>query len=184
MLRGDQKDENGVARPGHWFVLLKFGRHGQLPHPALIAPLVANHPDLVAGISAFDAWTWNGDRHPKNIAYRPSTQPVAIFDHGLALGGPDRSSLSSLPAPTAVPPLSGSLQGRVTSAKPLSSWASRIKDVGRWAPKQIGLELVDQGVLTKAEATQLSSWLQLRSVALSDVLRKMYPHLTDWGLTL
>jgi len=49
------------------------------------AELVADEPDIAAGIVAFDCWVGNWDRHSGNIAYVRGVSGVSIFDHGRTL---------------------------------------------------------------------------------------------------
>lgn len=80
-----------IDRDGEtWFASLHFLGEPAEPPPARPARLVAEHPSLSTGITLFDIWVLNQDRHRGNIAMdttgeAPPHQRVHIFDHESAL---------------------------------------------------------------------------------------------------
>lgn len=80
-----------IEREGEtWFASLHFLGEQAEPPPVRPARLVSDYPGLATGITLFDIWTLNQDRHQGNIAMDttgelPPHQRVHIFDHGSAL---------------------------------------------------------------------------------------------------
>jgi hypothetical protein len=66
-------------------VSLDFNLAGQSLPPVDPALAVANHPKLCWGITFFDMWIGNPDRHNQNMAHDTATDRVQIFDHSHAL---------------------------------------------------------------------------------------------------
>ena len=69
------------------YVSLDFNLSGHALPPANPADVASEHPRLSWGISIFDIFVMNSDRHAGNISYDTTTKKVQIFDHSHALVG-------------------------------------------------------------------------------------------------
>jgi hypothetical protein len=72
-----------------YFSSLNFNLAGQALPPAPVATIVAELPELSWGITLFDIFIMNADRHNKNISYDRKTNELQIFDHSHAFLKPN-----------------------------------------------------------------------------------------------
>jgi hypothetical protein len=166
-----------------WFVCLQFGDLTQLPAPVVPPQLVADHPEVAAGIIAFDAWIANADRHAQNLAYVPGKVPPVIFDHGHAFAaGGSRAKLTQLPSHLADPAPTGCLVPHLSTAQPFGPWLSVLTGVPSASIQRIAEEAVSAGALRADEAHVIHDYLVKRQSHLSAALRAGCSALTDWGI--
>jgi hypothetical protein len=114
------------------FVCLRFTA-GPTSLPAVDpADLVADHPELAAGIVAFDCWVGNWDRHAGNLAYVQGASGVSLFDHGRTLlRTPAGEGAAAIDAVRDMPLVhdAGALLPHVNDYKLLNRWSDRIARV-------------------------------------------------------
>jgi len=68
-----------------YYASLMFNMAGQILPPADAKRFVDEQPELAFGITMFDIWVGNEDRHAKNIHYDTSSRRTQIFDHSQCL---------------------------------------------------------------------------------------------------
>jgi hypothetical protein len=164
------------------FVSLRFGSLKEAPPPVVPTQFMSDHPDLASGTVAFDCWVANPDRHPGNLAYRRSSIPPAMFDHGLCLAGESRSSIYSMINRVDDPAFENCLTPLLSTAKILEAWVHTIGALPRPTIDGIIAETVGVGLLTADEARLIGGFLRIRQHTLHRLLRMRMLHLPDWGL--
>jgi hypothetical protein len=80
---GILEDEAGTR----WYAELAFSKEGEPVEAADPLVCVECFPDLCAGITLFDIYIANGDRHSRNIFLDEPNKDIRVFDHELALLG-------------------------------------------------------------------------------------------------
>jgi len=77
-----------------YFCSLNFNLAGQSLPPAPIPEVVTLLPETSWGITLFDVWVMNPDRHGRNLSFNRQTKDIQIFDHSHAFlqsnGTPDQ----------------------------------------------------------------------------------------------
>jgi hypothetical protein len=161
---------------GHlYFVSLRFGG-GVAPPPVIPPTLYASFPSTCAGIVAFDTWIGNIDRHIGNLAI--DGPAVALFDHGLCLGGKEMPDTVIASADHAI---THCLYSELTTAKDLRVWIDRITTLGpRLAEIQLD-QAASTRLLKKAQAATILDWVKLRTTHLESLLKAATPTIADWG---
>ena len=162
------RDGAGIA-----YVAWRFGVPGAgRPPPVVPADLIKYHPDLSAGIVAFDHWIYNDDRHAENLAFTPPDIPPAVFDHERALLG---TSMAGVPARllalTDTAPAPGCLAALLPDADRLRSWIERISSVPDGLIRSTCMEAVAYGGIDLVEATMAAMFLIHRRETLTTVLQ-------------
>jgi hypothetical protein len=87
-------DRDGVP----YYVSLNFNLSGQALPDADCELLAVRHPWLAWGITLFDVWVLNGERHERSIAFDTIADQVQVFDHDWAfmVGDEPRARLERL----------------------------------------------------------------------------------------
>jgi hypothetical protein len=178
----DDEMRSSVAasdRPTHRFAYACFrlGQFNSLPAGVLPA-IAAAHPLMAAGITVFDHWIANGDRHARNIV-ATSKIPLMIYDHGCILGGESRASLLDQDPMMGV---TGGLGPHLGTASHLMRWIDAVKSL----PAPLFSSCLDQirnaKLLTVVETNHMMSWLDTRRTHLEQLVRGALADLPDWPL--
>lgn len=166
------------------YVSLRFGRAGEQPPPVIPEHFVEDHPDLAAGVVAFDCWVGNTDRHNQNLAYSRGNLPPVVFDHSHALfgGGTDTSHLNRPEDPR----VNGSIARLLTSDAGLRLYAERIGSVPQILVQLVIRELESQEVLSPEDANLAGEFLETRRGKLLELLQSAGEPLSavQWGMNL
>lgn len=80
-------DRDGVP----YYVSLNFNLSGQALPDADCELLATRHPWLAWGITLFDVWVLNGERHERSIAFDTIADHVQVFDHDWAFMAGDEA---------------------------------------------------------------------------------------------
>jgi hypothetical protein len=155
-----------------------------LPPPVIPADFVKDHPNIAAGVIAFDCWVANYDRHDENLAYSNRLLPPTVFDHDLALmgnQGPER-----LDALLEDGIAGNCLCGCVTDARQFRVWSARIASLDDDLIEGICESITCEGGLTGEEAAATSRFLVRRKLRIGLLLRNSadsMPRVAQWDLT-
>jgi hypothetical protein len=145
------------------YLSFRVGAKSEAPPPVIPAHLVADFPDIAAGLVAFDIWIGNEDRHDRNLAYTRNHQPVAIFDHSHALfrlkqGGGREGLLKR----AKLPMVAGRIVPELLSDRDLKEWARRIKSVRDETIRRICDSALHHDAFDSDERDALKSFLVYR----------------------
>jgi hypothetical protein len=155
------------------FVSLRFTAGPTSLPPAHPAELAADHPDLAAGIVAFDCWVGNWDRHAGNLAYVPGVSGVSLFDHGRTLlRMPNGEGVAQIDAWRDKPHVydSSALLKHVDDYKLLSRWSVRIAQVPSEIIGDACGTAVSAGACTIAEGQAVERFLEHRKTRIMGYL--------------
>ena len=147
------------------FVSLRFTAGPTSLPPADPAELAADHPDLAAGIIAFDCWVGNWDRHAGNLAYVPGVSGVSLFDHGRTLlRTPSGEGATEIDAWRDKPHVhdASALLKHVNDHKLLTRWSERIALVATELIGDACGTAASAGACTIAEAQAVERFLEHR----------------------
>lgn len=150
------------------------------------AELVADHPDIAAGIVAFDCWVGNWDRHNGNIAYVRGVSGVSIFDHGRTLlHTPNGTGESAIDGWRDAPHLhaASAILQHVDDHKRLARWSERIALVTPELISDACGTAARQGACNVAEAQAIERFLEHRKTRIMGYLsasRGMLPLVSGW----
>jgi hypothetical protein len=168
------------------FVSLRFTAGPTSLPPVDPAELAADHPEIAAGIVAFDCWVGNWDRHNGNIAYVRGVSGISIFDHGRTLlRTPNGEGESAIDRWRDEPHLhnASALLQYVDDYKQLDRWSERLSLV---TPELIGDACVTAarlGACNLAEAQAVERFLEHRKTRIIGYLsarRGMLPLVSGW----
>lgn len=111
------------------YASLNFNLAGEDLPPANVESLVLRDPALAMGITIFDIWIVNDDRHRNNLDYDADSGKVQIFDHSHAFfhGGNPRQRLVENEQSLGIG--SHSVASRLRSLEGLSTWVQRINEI-------------------------------------------------------
>ncbi len=169
------------------FVSLKY-TVGPTSLPAVDpAELVADRPDVAAGIVVFDCWVGNWDRHAGNVAYVRGASGVSIFDHGRSLlRTPTGQGAAAVQAGQDDPHLhvpQNVLCDHVADARLLARWAERVAAVPEELVRDAGRAASRLGVCTDEEASAVAGFLLHRKERIMSYLsgnQSLLPKVTNW----
>jgi hypothetical protein len=138
------------------FASLNFNLAGEDLPPANAREIVAASSWHATGITVFDVWILNLDRHNKNIAFDRTTKRIQIFDHSHAIANGFGITDMSLP-----PALDKHcLAGAIETGEHLQDWVERVRLVPDYFIKEAVCDAVrlgyDQEDRTKLEHLLLS----------------------------
>lgn len=122
---------------------------GSLPPPDPAA-VVAQYPNIVAGMVAFDEWVRNDDRHSNNLLYDPRLG-LWLIDHEHSLAGPAGESLEHLKSAIGASVGYHEFRGPQLDAIALRFWAQRISMVHAETVDRAVNEAFERGLM-KASA--------------------------------
>lgn len=160
-------------------MMLRFGKGGEKPPPADAQALTNDHPDLAAGVLAFDAWIANNDRHPSNFAYAPNLIAPVIFDHGQALLGCNDKGLERLKNIVSKPCASGPIALFMKRADLLAKWIERIEQLPEYFIGDVCNEAVNLKCLKSGESSELKTFLLERRANLKALLKQACSKMTE-----
>lgn len=150
--------------------------------------LAADHPNLAAGIVAFDCWVGNWDRHAGNIAYVREVSGVSIFDHGRCLlrlpSGEGEASIASAMDDPLVHPSHALLQHIVDRGR-LQRWAERIRSIAPELIEDVCRTAERLDVCSSTEASALQCFLKHRQGRIMQYLTAAgasLPNVPDWSV--
>jgi hypothetical protein len=151
-----------------YYVSLNFNLAGHNLPPADPAALVAAHPELAWGITLFDAWVLNDDRHAQNIAFDTATNHVQIFDHSHALF----AKRAQMPANAAALGFGNQcLAPRLTTVAGLLKWHARFVALPEFFVRTVVENVAEpQFNVTAADAAFCADWLIDRRARLKDLV--------------
>jgi hypothetical protein len=113
-----------------YFCSLNFNLAGQSLPPAPVDEVVAISPEISWGITLFDVWVMNPDRHGRNLSFNRQTKDIQIFDHSHAFlrfnGTPD-SVMANLNGELAID--GHCIRTELNSWVGFDLWTARIKAV-------------------------------------------------------
>lgn len=153
------------------------------------AELTADHPEIAAGIVAFDCWIGNWDRHAGNIAYVRGVSGVSVFDHGRTLlrtqkGAGVTEINNSRDEPHLYP--NHALLPHLSDLSLLKRWAERINLVAPESLKDACATAARLGACSLAEAQAIESFLEYRKSRILGYLNagwEMLPLVSGWEAT-
>jgi hypothetical protein len=150
------------------YVSLNFNLAGMALPPADPTEIVANHPQLAAGIVLFDIWIGNDDRHAANIHYDQASNRIEVFDHSHAKLSNDAADLVVRLGQLAIG--GHCLAPALRSTDGLADWANRINQVPEFYIRSNIGAAVDLG-LPADRVASTSDYLLQRRPRLLDLLR-------------
>ncbi len=160
------------------YVVLRFGNADERPPPLIPTDLTTDHPDIAAGVLAFDCWVANGDRHEENIAYSRGIWPPMAFDHSHAFfgapGDPIRLADHAFAAPV------GMLAQHMTDPSPFQEWIKRVQSIRRGVIEEVLGGLVTRSIIDAGEASIATDFLTARQATLPDLLKTSLPSV-NWS---
>lgn len=169
------------------FVVLRFGRRGEMFPPVKPKDVVADRPRDAAGVVAFDVWVANSDRNTGNLLYVRSAVPLAMIDHGNALFGAHESGASRLDERRDKPCISsGCLHEHLRTLDDLARWAERIKRLDQEGIEDICTATADYGGLSRDHSRSALEFLLYRQSRVYEFVlqsRAKFPNVSQWGLT-
>lgn len=113
-----------------YFFSLDFNLAGHALPPVVPAAVVRQNPSLAWGITLFDAFVMNADRHVSNMSHDRITHSIQIFDHSHAFLGSGGDLVSNLERRrTAISIGSHCLAPELNSSSGFAGWCARIKAV-------------------------------------------------------
>jgi hypothetical protein len=143
---------------------------GDLPE-ADFARFATEKAGDACGVTVFDAWIANTDRHNSNLWYDYYNDRFVIFDHGRALlNGSGRVHLQSNRDRLGVLDDERSLSHHVTNFASFRHWHQRILEIPEYAIFQWIGEAAAVGV-DPVLARECATWLVKRRVMLPDLFR-------------
>lgn len=153
------------------FVSLRVGKKGDRPPPVIPARLIADHPDVAAGVVAFDCWVYNDDRHDENVAYLPTLGPPVVFDHDHALLGEMPTTPDELLARRDTPCVERCLPPEIESEEHFVPWCDQIAALDEGRIRGVCSLAAAAGVTTPELATAAGDFLVYRKDKVRGMLR-------------
>jgi len=164
------------------FVSMNFNLSGENLPPADPDAIVAAHPSVAWGITLFDVWVCNLDRHNGNLSYNVATNTPQIFDHSHALFG--QGGRAHLEAQMDALAIGGHcLAGRLTTLSMADEWLARICAVPEFYVRSVCAEVDTLGVAEGESAWVADFLLERRTKikALVNANRGQFPSVQDWS---
>lgn len=135
---------------------------GTTPPPATEAQIAAEHPTVVAGMLAFDAWIHNLDRTTDNVLFDPRLG-VWLIDHENSLAEPDGRAFAMKADDAARTPLSWhGFAGQAIDQAAVDFWAARIEILSQHVIERPLEEAFRRGLLKRTETDWLLRYLLAR----------------------
>jgi hypothetical protein len=113
-----------------YFCSLDFNAAGQALPPINPAAVVAALPELSWGVTLFDVFVMNTDRHPGNMSYNRQKNELTIFDHSHAFMRPNGDVDATLAANRGQLAIGGHcFAAELNTWNGFAAWTARIKAV-------------------------------------------------------
>lgn len=156
-----------AAKP--YYVSLNFNLAGHDLPPADPAAMMTVHPQVGAGIVAFDAWIVNPDRHRGNIAFDTTTKRVQVFDHSHAFYADNGANLLDHENDLGFT-RGHCLANELRAVDGLLMWCDRIQSIPPYYIKTVVESSVDVG-LPSGDVQYCCDFLIQRGAKLMDLFR-------------
>lgn len=161
-------DSGGVI----YHVSMDFNLTGQALPPADVVALVGAFPDLASGITIFDAWLLNQDRHDQNVSFDRTSQQVSLFDHSHAfLAGKEGTQYLEKQKDTLFGPGSHCLAPLLPNLDGVNRWLELLRQVPRFFLEDTISRAVDLG-LPQDKVDFCRDFLVSRRDRLPDLIRQ------------
>lgn len=176
------------SKAGYAWATMSFEPDGRVLPPIHPATAVAASPQVCAMILMFDVLIGNADRHRRNLAFRPSSKRIEVYDHSHTLFGLDPDGADHLRRTRdhfIVNEHNPNRHCLLDATKNANEVMGAIDRVRRRIDIEIIQEVCDAvaslRAVTAPEAKELEIWLRRRS----DILdRIVYDHRTEFrGIT-